>query len=280
MPTSYQVKLPPPTDWQELQRMTSDMYKRLWANEDIHEFGSFGQRQNGVDIFGFIGQSKKVGGVQCKCVVSLTPEEVEEEYKSSQGFTPHLSKYVIVTTSKRDTRVQKKSLELTQSGSHICTVVFWEDFCQRLSEQRDVLRKYYSDFILYDIDGDSPGKLIRIDIDVNHYEILVSRLHPEDKHYGGTILVSDLQSRKCITYRTGDHWSRLAGIVGITKCDAFLVSAWLNSFADISELLKLGHTTLTYDLSHEEWDWAEKEGFLLWSKKKNEITAEEGGETR
>jgi len=51
LPTLYQVRLPPPADWQELQRMTSDLYKRLWSNEDIQEFGSIGQRQNGVDVF-------------------------------------------------------------------------------------------------------------------------------------------------------------------------------------------------------------------------------------
>jgi hypothetical protein len=112
MPTLHQVKLPPPTDWQELQRMTCDLYKQLWSNEDIQQFGSIGQRQNGVDIFGFVGQKKDLGGIQCKCVASLTPKEVEEEYKQSLRFTPKLSKYLIVTTSKRDAKVQKKSIEL------------------------------------------------------------------------------------------------------------------------------------------------------------------------
>jgi hypothetical protein len=243
--------------------MTCDLYKRLWSNEDIQEFGSLGQRQNGVDVFGFMGDTKDVGGIQCKCVASLAPEEVEEEYKRSLGFTPKLSKYVIVTTSKRDAKVQKKGVELTKERGHGCAIVFWEDFCQRLSEHRDVLRKYYSDITLFDIDGDSPGKLIRIDIDINHYEILVSCLHANDKHYGGTILVSDLQDLKCITYRLGDHWSRLEGIVGRTRCDAFLVSTWLNSFADIAELLRLGHTTVTYELTARERADAEEHGFVL-----------------
>jgi len=113
------------------------------------------------------------------------------------------------------------------------------------------------------VDGDSPGKLIRIGIDVNHYEILVSRLPANDKHYGGTILVSDLQHRKCITYRLGDHWSRLEGIVGITRCDAFLVSTWLNRFADIGELLRLGQTTVAYELTARERADAEENGFVL-----------------
>lgn len=77
MPTSYQVRLNPPTDWQELQRMTCDLYKRLWSNEDIQQFGSIGQRQFGVDVFGLIADTNDVGGIQCKCVSTLTPEEVE-----------------------------------------------------------------------------------------------------------------------------------------------------------------------------------------------------------
>lgn len=263
MPALYQVKLPVPADWQELQRMTCDLYKQLWSNEDIQEFGSIGQRQDGVDIFGLIGLTKEVGGIQYKCFNSLTPKDVEDEYKQSMGFTPKLSKYVIVTTSKRDTKVQRKAVELTKTGSHECSVVFWDDFCQKLAEHRDVLRKYYSDFILYDIDGDSPGKLIKIDIDLNHYEILVSSIRADDKHYEGLILVSDLQTRKCITYRLGNHWSRLDGIVGITSCDAFLVSAWLNSFSDIGEVLRLGHITVTYELTGRQRAEAEQNGFRL-----------------
>jgi hypothetical protein len=243
--------------------MTCDLYKRIWSNDDIQEFGSIGQRQNGVDVFGVFGQNKDVGGIQCKCVAFLSPKDVAEEYKKSIEFTPKLSKYLIVTTSKRDAKIQTKSVELTRDGPHTCAVVFWEDFCQRISEYREVLRKYYSDFILYDIDGDSPGKLIKIDIDVNHYEILVSGLFVYDKHYGGTILVSDLQNRKCITYHLGGHWSRLEGIVGITSCDAFLVSTWLNSFVDFNELLRLGHTTVTYELTAQEKAVAEEHGFML-----------------
>ena len=139
-------------------------YKRLWLNEDIQEFGRIGQRQNGVDVFGIIGHTKNVGGIQCKCVDSLTSEDIVAEYRKSLEFTPKLYKYEIVTTSTRDTNIQQKSVQLTKEGQHKCNVVFWDEFCQRLSEHRDVLQKYYSDFILYDIIGDSPGKLIKIDI--------------------------------------------------------------------------------------------------------------------
>lgn len=258
MPSLYQVKLPPPSDWQELQRMTCDLYKKRWRNEYIQEFGSIGQRQNGVDVFGYPNGRKQLEGIQCKCVAKLTKTDIEDEYKKSLAFRPKLSRFIIVTTTKRDKKVQQKATEITGKQNYPCEVVFWEDVCQLLSDYSGVLEKYYSDFIRFKTVYDSPGKLIKIDIDVNHYEILVSQIKPDDKHYGGTILVSDLLSKKCTTYRLGDHWSCLDGTVGLTKCDAFLVSKWLNSFTNIESLLRLGKTTIYYEPSDEDKKEAKK----------------------
>lgn len=79
-------------------------------------------------------------------------------------------------------------------------------------------------------------------------------------------MVSDLLSRKCITYRLGDHWSRLEGIVGVGACDAFLVSKWLNSFGNIESILRLGKTAMFYELTDQERKEAEEKGFLLWNR--------------
>jgi hypothetical protein len=263
MPTSYQVKLPPPADWQELQRMTCDLYRRLWSDDDLQQFGTLGQRQDGVDLFGFMNKTQEIGGVQCKCAEELTASEVEHEYEKSLKFSPKLSKYVIVTTTKRDTAAQRKAAELSIPGPHRCTIMFWEDFCEKLSEYKDVLRKFYSDFILYDLEGDSAGKLIEVNIDVNRYEILVSRMPPEHAHYSGTVLISDLLTSKCIPCRLPVDWTKLEGVVGMTRADAFLVATWLNSFDDVGELLRLGQTTLTYELTPEEQMEAEQQGFHL-----------------
>lgn len=224
MPASYQVKLPPPSDWQELQRMTCALYSRIWQNEDLQEFGSIGQRQNGVDLFGFIANTNELGGVQCKCVSSFTPAQLRDEYKEALRFTPELSRYVVVTTTKRDANLQRTSVDLSKSGRLRCTVMFWDEFSSRLSGEKDLLKKFYSDFVLFEMGGDCPGKLISVDIDVNHYEAVISQLRTKNKHYADVVLVSDLLNRRCVTYRLGDHWSRLDGIVGLTRCDAFLIS--------------------------------------------------------
>jgi hypothetical protein len=263
VPASYQVKLPVPSDWQELQRMTSALYKRIWKNEDIQEFGSLGQRQHGVDIFGSMYGRKKLGGVQCKCVSSFSTTELETEYREALKFTPKLSKFVIVTTTKRDTALQRKSVALSQEGPLRCTIMFWQEFCDRLSEEKDLLRKFFAEFILFGAEGDCAGKLMKVDIDVTHFELVVSKIKATDKHYGGVILVSDLQRQRCITYRLGDHWSRLEGVVGVTRCDAFVVSKWLNSFKKIEKLLQMGTTSMSYELSSKDRREAKECGFAL-----------------
>jgi hypothetical protein len=110
---------------------------------------------------------------------------------------------------------------------------------------------------------DCPGKLVKVDIDASHFELVISQIQAKEGHYSGTILVSDLQSRKCVTYRIGDHWSRLESIVGITRCDAFLVSKWLNSFGDIDRLLKIEKVSMTYDLTANDREEAASYGFGL-----------------
>jgi len=247
------------------------LYKRIWKNEDIEELGSSGQSQHGVDVYGFIGDTKKLGGIQCKCVLKLSPKMLDIEYKKALHFTPELSKYIIVTTAKRDESLQRKSVELSQKGPLECTVKFWDYICEKLCEEKDLLKKYYSDFILFNLEGDSPGKLISVDIDVTHFDLVISELRTKNAHYAGAILVSDLQNRKCITYSLGDHWSRLEGVVGITKCDAFLVSKWLNSFQDIEKLLQIGVVSTTYELTPEDRSEADSCGFILLRKGGGEL---------
>ena len=260
MPSLNQIEIPRPSDWQELQRMVCDLYKKIWNNVYILEFGTNGQGQNGVDISGYPDSGKKLEGIQCKRVEKLTRKNVEDEYEKSLSFRPVLSRFIIITTAKKDKNVQQKAAEITATCSYPCELVFWEDVCHLLSDYPEVIKKYYPFITIYD----SPGKHVKIDIGENHYEVLVSRIKAEDKHYGGTILVSDFLSRKCITYRLGDHWSRLDGIVGLTKCDAFLLSKWLNSFTNIESILDIIETKLYYKLSDKDKKEAKRNGFIFF----------------
>lgn len=271
MPTPYQIKLPKPSYWQDFQKMTCDLYKELWNNKNVREFGSEGQRQNGVDVFGFVSDSKNIEGIQCKCVRKLTEEDVEQEYEKSLNFHPELSKFTIATTTDPDTNIQRKAAEITKSGKYPCEVIFWYDFCQYLANYIDLIRKHYSEFIIAITESDSPGKLIKLNININHYELIISYINPSDRHYGGSILVSDLLSRKCTTYGLDDDWTRLEGVVGITRCDAFLISKWLNSFEKIEDIFGLDKTIIAYELSEQDRREAEENGLHIMKRQRTGV---------
>jgi hypothetical protein len=139
MSTVYQSKLAPPSDWQEFQRMTCDLYRNVWDNQYVQEFGSLGQRQSGVDVFGYVNETGRIEGIQCRCVDKIAPKDIEEEYQKSKAFRPELSRFIFVTTTKRDVKIQKKAAEITGNDKYPCEVVFWDDFCRRLSEHTNVL---------------------------------------------------------------------------------------------------------------------------------------------
>lgn len=246
MPNLHQIELPRPGDWQEFQRMIYDLFKRKWHDEYIQQFGKLGQGQNGIDIIGHPVDSKQIEGIQCKRVVKLLPNDIEKEYKKSEKFKPKLSRFIIATTTDRDVHVQQKAAEITSLKNYPCAVLFWEDICQLLSDFPDVLKKYYPDFCILEMLGNSPGTLVKVGIEETYFEILISRINPEDKHYKGAVLVSDLLNNKCITYRLGGHWSRLEDVVGITKYDAFVMSNWLNSFNNVESLLRLGKDKILF----------------------------------
>jgi len=247
MPTQNQVRLAKPKDWQEFQRLISDLFKEIWNDPYADEFGRQGQRQFGVDILGTPDNGKHYEGVQCKCISKLSSNVVRKEYEESKNFVPILSKFIIATTASRDTKVQQIAAELSNNGPYRCIVLFWQDICNKLSNYVSVLKKYYSDFYIFKMIGDSPGKIIKVDIDTTRYELLVSKLSEDDSHYGGTLLICDLLDRKCQTYRIGDHWSRLDGFIGITKFDAFVVSSFLNSIDCIDSFLKMGESYFIYE---------------------------------
>ena len=85
MPTLYQMRLSPPSDWQELQRMICDLYRNVWSDPYIQQFGTNGQRQHGVDIYGHPNSGKAFEAIQCKCVEKLSStKDIEDEYNKSK----------------------------------------------------------------------------------------------------------------------------------------------------------------------------------------------------
>jgi hypothetical protein len=264
MPTNQQVAFPPPLDWQELQRMTCDLFRKLWRNPHAQEYGTLGSKQHGVDVCGVVAKGKKklAEGVQCKVTSRLTADQVEAEYEKSQSFRPALSRFVLVTTAKRNTDAQQKAVELSLDGKYPCDLMFWEDFCAKLGRYPKLIRRHYSQFIVVQMVGDASSRLVRFGMDTDNFEMVLTVMPDKDKHYGGTILVSDLLTRRCETYHLGGHYSRLEDMTGY-RWRAFVVSKWLNRFENTDELMRVGKQVYSFGLSEEERAEGRDEGLSI-----------------
>ena len=252
IPTLSQARYAAPSDWQELQRIVTDLFREEWNDPYTTIFGSEGQRQNGVDTYGTPDNGQSYIGVQCKCVEKLTKKQIQKDYTDSQVFSPKLSRFIIATTIKRDAEFQKFVAELSQSGPYPCNILFWQDLCNLLSEHRSVLIKHYAEFFIFDVFGDSTGKFISVDIELNHYEFFIIKTADEIPNYGGKFLLVDLLGRKCQILSANFHWSRLEGFIGVGAFDAFLVAEFLKSFDSIESLLLCKQEKFQFFLSKIE----------------------------
>lgn len=84
-------------------------------NTQMH--GRTGQRQHGVDIYGFRDKDpNRLVGVQCKKSDDpITKTELKAELTKAKKFNPPIAEFIIVTTAPRDGKIQKIALELTNS---------------------------------------------------------------------------------------------------------------------------------------------------------------------
>ena len=118
MPTITELKIPPPTNWEELERIAVSALKIRWCVTELTRYGRSGQHQDGVDLFGFT-RSQDLYGVQCKNTEELLLGAVEQEVAKAEGFQPHLDAYFIVTTAVRDVKLQQSVLKGPRMGKSV-----------------------------------------------------------------------------------------------------------------------------------------------------------------
>ena len=143
-----------------------------------------------------------------------------------------------------------------------CDLMFWDNFCARMGQYPELIRKHYSQFVVVEMIVDADSKLVRFGADTDHFEMMLTAIPKKTDHYGGTILVSDLLTRCCTTYRFGDHYSRLEETVG-NRWRAFVVSTWLNRFKNVEDLMRLGKEVFYFDLTKAEREEGRGEGLHL-----------------
>ncbi len=69
MPTLATIHLPKPKDWNEFEEICLDVAKLRWSTPNWVRHGRQGQKQNGVDIYGY-DELERLIGIQCKNTVN------------------------------------------------------------------------------------------------------------------------------------------------------------------------------------------------------------------
>lgn len=140
---------PIPANWQDFQILIKDIFNEKYGGFTI--YGSNGQAQNGVDVFGKRG--KNLIGIQCKRLGGKLPlSMIKSEVKKAETFTPSLTKFIIATTDRRDAKIQKSILELNtereKDGLFEIYVLYWDDIEDEINGNANILVKYYDDVML------------------------------------------------------------------------------------------------------------------------------------
>ena len=112
--------LPPPRNWQDLERLCFDLYSRMWRTNDAEMNGRQGQPQAGVDVHGTDRhEGGRLVGVQCKGEDqgyggAVTEKELREEIEKAKTFEPPLQVFVLATTAPNDVVIQRVARTISQ----------------------------------------------------------------------------------------------------------------------------------------------------------------------
>ena len=117
MPPASSIQIPPPSNWQDFERLCCDLWKRIWNDPNAQLNGRQGQPQAGVDISGCPAPEKLVG-VQCKgkdnfSKRKLTVRELEGEVSNAKNFEPKLTEFIVATSGPKDVAIEEKARKIT-----------------------------------------------------------------------------------------------------------------------------------------------------------------------
>ena len=153
-------QLPPPRDWQAFERLTFDLFSRLWQTNDAEMHGRTGQPQSGVDVYGTDRKEHARAGVQCKGKdadygSALSEAELRAEIEKAKSFSPKLDVFTLVTTAANDQAVQAVARSITEQhaaeGLFEVRVHGWDTLRQRITDYPDLLTKHFADFAPFEL---------------------------------------------------------------------------------------------------------------------------------
>ncbi len=163
MSDSNNEQLRPPPSWDKFEEICADLFSRIWDDPQVVRYGTRGQAQNGVDIYG--KDEGADSGVQCKGKrdwppTKLTIAEIEGEVEKAKAFSPKLESFIIATTAENDTRATDRANAITaeheKDGLFRLTIYGWTELVRRLNDYPDLLKKHFSTFTLRRMEESMP----------------------------------------------------------------------------------------------------------------------------
>jgi tetratricopeptide (TPR) repeat protein len=156
-------QLRPPPSWDKFEEICADLFSRIWNDAQVVRYGTSGQAQHGVDIFG--KDNGRSAGVQCKGKrdwppTKLTIAEIDAEVEKAKTFAPKLASYIIATTAENDTRTTDRATTISEEharkGLFRVSVYGWTEIVRRLQDYPDLLKKHFSSFTLRRLEETMP----------------------------------------------------------------------------------------------------------------------------
>jgi hypothetical protein len=153
MSDSNQEQLRPPPSWDKFEEICADLFSKIWDDPEVVRYGTGGQAQNGIDIYGRHDGAHV--GVQCKGrrdwpPTKLSITDIDEEVEKAKAFIPALKSYIIVTTAENDVHTTDRanliSVENESRGLFRVTVYGWTELVRRLNTYPDLLKKHFATF--------------------------------------------------------------------------------------------------------------------------------------
>ena len=112
----------------------------------LQEWGREGQRQQGIDLFGFRDRDpKQPVGIQCKRIEEpITEKTIRAEIEKARKLRPGLTELIFATTSDRDVGIQAVAAQITQELHDTgwpcrIAVMGWQDLRLEIPKYLDAL---------------------------------------------------------------------------------------------------------------------------------------------
>jgi hypothetical protein len=238
----YQADIPPPRDWQELQRISKDFYKEKYPECVVDEYGSQGQVQHGVDTY--IYSASEQIGIQCKRVKKFNVANLKAELDKTANFPKELKHYVVIVTIDHDIALQDAAASFTLEKGFLIEVKFWKGLAEEVASSEVLAKKHFKFAARYAVmvEADPSSALVELTGHESCYRFVVTKMAVFDKYKGDNdlLLVSSLQAQKRATFHrlNGGYWTDFEGVIGCGAFDAYLAWCWFSQFNSFESICK------------------------------------------